>query len=327
MQLWATLAAQLQRHGCCALVSVADVRGSTPREAGARMIIAPDGGFHGTIGGGELEWQAIAAARKLLQGGRPCTLLSRYNLGPDLGQCCGGHLRLLTEVLDASRLPTVQALVLREANGAFMTIGRIGAAAVDRTFLDAGVSAGPSLVLEGATRLVECFASAPRPLLLFGAGHVGRALMLALAPLPFDVQWIDERESAFPRAVPSNVTIVHATTPVAALRHAPQGTFVVVMTHNHALDLAIVNGALPDRRFEFVGLIGSKSKRGRFINRLRAAGVAETRVAALACPIGIGEIRSKHPAAIAASVAAQLLEQDEACADAIRSPMQLTAVQ
>ena len=345
MRVWSMIEEMVGAHGRCALVTVAVVRGSAPREPGARMVIAPDGGFHGTIGGGELEWRAIGAARGALSRNVPAATLDRFTLGPDLGQCCGGSVRLLTEVFERDRLDEIRALATREAAGPFVTRGRIGPRAVERIVIDNAGHEVPSVAIEDGGIVIERFRDLRRPLWLFGAGHVGRALMLALAPLPFDVTWIDEREDVFPAVVPASVRPLRSADPAGELAHAPDGAFVVVMTHNHPLDLAIVHAALaapspramrlPDAttppgaaapfgtaapsdaaappgaagRFGYVGLIGSASKRARFARRLREAGIAEDRIAGLVCPIGMTTIRSKHPAAIAAGIAAQLLER------------------
>jgi xanthine dehydrogenase accessory factor len=111
--------------------------------------------------------------------------------------------------------------------------------------------------------------------------------------------------------MPGNVTAMNPSDPLVELDTAPQSSFALVMTHSHALDLAIVEKALRDERFSFVGVIGSASKRARFVRRLREGGVSEDRIADLACPIGIGGIAAKAPAAIAVSAAAQLIERDE----------------
>ena len=360
MRTWSVVAEMVASHGRCALVTVAEVRGSAPREPGARMVIAPDGGFRGTIGGGELEWQAIGAARDTLSRDAAAATLDRLTLGPDLGQCCGGSVRLLTEVFDRERLDEVRALAAREAAGSFATRGRIRPHGVERLVVDGPVSggrhaggadrpagrppvvvdspaggdaarkrpprgrrptadagsvdAGPPVVLRSDDVIVERFHDPRRPVWLFGAGHVGRALMLALAPLPFEVTWIDEREDAFPSAVPGNVRSVRSADPAGEVARAPDGALIVVMTHSHARDLAVVHAALAAGRFGYVGLIGSASKRARFTRRLREAGVAQARTAELVCPIGLAAIASKHPAAIAAGVAVQLLERDEALA-------------
>ena len=335
MRVWSAVEEMIGAHGRCALVTVAVVRGSAPREPGARLVVGPDGGFRGTVGGGELEWRAIGAARGALSRDAPAVALDRFALGPDLGQCCGGSVRLLTEVFDRGRLGEVRVLAAREAAGPFVTRGRIGPRAVERAVEEddadgaaAGTAAAdrsggalpggrdgapandrlPVEVRDGGV-LIERFRDPRRPVWLFGAGHVGRALMLALAPLPFDVTWIDEREGLFPGAVPANVRPLRSADAAAEIARAPADALVVVMTHHHPLDLAIVHAALGAERFDYVGLIGSASKRARFTRRLREAGVAEDRIAGLVCPVGMTSIRSKLPAAIAAGIAAQLLER------------------
>ena len=140
---------------------------------------------------------------------------------------------------------------------------------------------------------------------------MGRALILALAPLPFDVIWIDPREGAFPTAVPSNVMTIQCEDPAAEIVNAPPGSFALVMTHSHALDLEIIDAVLRSPRFSYAGLIGSATKRARFSKRLREAGIPDENISAMVCPIGIPSIKSKHPSAIAAATAVQLLERDE----------------
>ena len=314
MRVWSTVAGMIAAQGACALVTVAAVRGSAPREAGARMVVGPDGGFRGTVGGGELEWRALGAARDALSRGAPVAASSRFALGPDLGQCCGGSVRVLTEVFGRDRLDEVRALAGREAAGPFATRGRIGPRSVERTVVDdaavaAGAPGGGPIELGSDGVIVERFRDPRHPVWLFGAGHVGRALMLALAPLPFEVTWIDERDGAFPAAVPANVRPLRSADAAAEVARAPADASIVVMTHHHPLDLAIVHAALAAERFRYVGLIGSASKRARFTRRLREGGVAEARIAELVCPVGLPAIRSKHPAAIAVGIAAQLLER------------------
>jgi xanthine dehydrogenase accessory factor len=296
MRVWAQILGAVEAHGRCALVSVVKAEGSVPRDAGARMVVTPEG-FHGTIGGGALEWRAIALAQAQF-GSDAAVKLSSHVLGPELGQCCGGRVQLAIETFDQSRLATIRQLAARESDGQFSLEGRIQG-------LD----------------LIETFGEKPRRLYLFGAGHVGRALVLALAPLPFETTWIDSRPEAFPRAMPGNVTPVQAMHPVTVLKTAPAGSLVFVMSHSHALDLAIVAAALRNTQIAYVGLIGSTTKRARFERRLRDAGVMEERIESLICPIGLPGIRSKEPAVIAAATAAQLLVLDEKLkADIDRTP-------
>ena len=284
MSVWTLIARTLEAQGTCAMVSVTRAEGSVPREEGARMVVTRDG-FHGTIGGGTLEWKALAEAQRLL-GKQPQAKMLTQSLGPDLGQCCGGRVTLAIECFDASSLTQASELAAREQAGPFTLTTRLPG-------------------------VVENFGARRRAVLVFGAGHVGRALILTLAPLPFDVIWADPRPEAFPGAMPQNVTGI-AGDPLEVVAAAPEGALAFIMSHSHALDLQIADAALKNPAIAHVGVIGSATKRARFERRLRDAGVDNARVEAMICPIGIGGIRSKLPAAIAVSVAAQLITLDEA---------------
>ncbi|MDE3176519.1 MAG: xanthine dehydrogenase accessory protein XdhC [Pseudomonadota bacterium] len=294
MNVFSHVAAALRDEGAAALVSVAAARGSAPREAGARMVVRPSGAFSGTIGGGALEWEAMADARDALVRGRGPAVRQTRLLGPQLGQCCGGQVELAIETFDRSDLAEIERLAAVEPP--FST----------RTTLGADGRSRREIADPAAGR--ETFGEAATPLLLFGAGHVGRALVLALAPLPFRVRWIDARPDAFPRYAPANVELIRTAAPEAEIDAAPEGAFVVVMTHSHPLDLAIVARALAAERFGYVGLIGSATKRARFLSQMRQAGLSEAALARLTCPIGVAGVADKAPAAIAAAVAAQLLQ-------------------
>ena len=322
--VWPRVLAGLQQHGRVAMVTVAATRGSAPREAGARLIVHPDGGFTGTIGGGTLEWRAIAVAQAALTNPQaPKAEIRRYALGPELGQCCGGSVDLIVEVIAADRQADVANLAARESEGRLVTRGTITAEGIERHIVaEDGMTPG-SAALE-ANVVTEAFGDDRRPLVVFGAGHVGRALVLALAPLPFAVTWADPRPDAFPAYVPANTTLRQLGEPAAVLAEMPSGSFVAVMSHSHQLDLALVHAALADDRFAYVGLIGSKTKRARFEKRLAEAGVAPARIASLVCPIGVRGIHSKVPAVIAAATVTELLIRDEALR-AAAMPMRLDA--
>jgi xanthine dehydrogenase accessory factor len=293
MKVWAHIARALEADGSCAMVSVVRAEGSVPRERGARMVVTARG-FHGSIGGGTLEWKALAEAQRLLGKPRAVKMLTQ-SLGPDLGQCCGGRVTLAIESFDAGSLPAAKDLAAREEQGPFTLSDRL-----------------PSVT--------EGFGESRRRVLLFCAGHVGRAVMLALAPLPYDVTWADPRPEAFPAAMPQNVE-PFAGNPLQAVVSAPEGALAFIMSHSHALDLSIAEAALRNPAIAHVGVIGSATKRARFERRLREAGVEEARVAAMICPIGVGGIRSKLPAAIAVSVAAQVITLDEALSAAVGQGM------
>ena len=266
MTLYRRLVDSLLAEGSAALVTLVATKGSSPREAGTAMVVRPSGGFHGTIGGGALEWRALDEALAALRRGRGAPVHGALALGPDLGQCCGGRVDWRIDVYDRADLDGLESLAREEAARS-----------------------------QGA------------PVVLFGAGHVGRALALALAPLPFAVRWIDSRAEAFPALTPKGFALVRASDPPAELAGAPDGALIVVMTHSHPLDLAIVSEALRQNRFGYVGVIGSATKRARFESLLRKAGLPDSALAKLVCPIGIPGIGGKEPAVIAASVAAQLL--------------------
>ncbi len=312
MRVWSRLKDTLDRHPRAAMVTVVSAKGSTPRDAGARLIVGPDGGFIGTIGGGSLEWRAIALAQAALaENAAPAFQVRSFALGPELGQCCGGRMDLALEIFEAGKAKELDGLVAAELAGHFTTLARSeGGRMVRRITTDRDVPAGDAQWHDGT--LAEGFGDVSRALLLFGAGHVGRALSLALAPLPFSVTWVDPRPDAFPAHVPANVSLKQIDNPVDAVRDAPDGAFVLVMTHSHSLDLEIVGAALADSRFPYVGLIGSATKRARFEKRLAELGVERSRIDALVCPIGVGGIGSKLPAVIAAATTAELLIRDEA---------------
>ena len=157
-------------------------------------------------------------------------------------------------------------------------------------------------------------------MLLFGAGHVGRAVVLALAPLPFAVRWIDSRPDQFPQYVPQNVVTVCTDAADRELAEAPGDAMVIVMTHSHPLDFEITVAALRRKTFDFVGLIGSETKRARFVNFARQMGLDESGLDRLVCPIGVPQIKGKEPAVIAAALAAQLLIVRERASVQMESP-------
>lgn len=148
----------------------------------------------------------------------------------------------------------------------------------------------------------------PMHVVLFGAGHVGHALVRLLGMLPCVVQWVDERDELFPDEVPANVQIEATDTPAAIVDAAPAGAYFIVMTHNHALDFDLTWRIMRRRDFAWFGLIGSKTKRVKFERRLLDRGVAPERLAEMVCPIGVPGIVDKAPSSIGLAVAAQLMQ-------------------
>ncbi len=265
MNRWSVMAQAIAKAGPCAMVSVVGTAGSTPRDEDAWMVVTPNG-FHGSIGGGTVEWRAMAEAQQLLATGSGRRIFD-YVLGPDLGQCCGGRMKIEIEILTAADNAVIEVAAAQQV----MTM---------------------------------------RQIYLFGAGHIARALVLALAPLPCVVHWIDSRVNAFPGFMPGNVSTHTLQTPTDILNNAAHGSLVYVMTHSHALDFEIVDAALRCATVAHVGLVGSATKRARFEKRLHEAGLPQQKIEELICPIGVAGITSKHPASIAAAVAAQILQLD-----------------
>jgi xanthine dehydrogenase accessory factor len=311
MRVWRRIQQSLEKQRRAALISVVKVEGSAPREVGARMVIQKDAGFFGTIGGGRLEYETLAVADHALSVETPSASLRVWPLGPNLGQCCGGSVTTLIETFDSVDLAEIRELAAAEEAGPFLALsrmtmgGRIARKIVDRTPGGVGGAAF------SAEQFVERFGEVGETVLLFGAGHVGRAVVLALSQLPFSVRWIDSRSDQFPDYVPANVVTVRTDEPEREIDLAPSGAFVLIMTHSHPLDYSIAASALRRADLGFVGLIGSVTKRARFASQARQLGLSEQQIARLVCPIGLPEIKGKQPSIIAASVAAQLLTARE----------------
>ena len=301
----AGLAAAVAAQGVVARVVIASAKGSAPRETGAAMLVWASG-QSGTIGGGALEFAAAARARAML--GTGGARLDRQALGPDLGQCCGGAVALLTEVWDGPAL----AAVIPQAGVWARPIGDAGGPpplAVRRLLnrARAGMAADPAPVLVQGW-MVEHVRQPGRALWVWGAGHVGRAVVAVLAPLPeFALTWVDTGVSRFPDHVPAGVAARTAPNPADLAGLAPATAEHLILTYSHALDLELCHRLLLHGHGG-IGLIGSASKWARFRTRLRALGHADAHMAGITCPIGEPAL-GKHPQAIALGVGAALLRQ------------------
>jgi xanthine dehydrogenase accessory protein XdhC len=160
----------------------------------------------------------------------------------------------------------------------------------------------------GRRSAVQAPRAAPMHIVLFGAGHVGHALIELLGNLPCVVQWVDERDELFPDETPANVQIEATDTPDAIVDAAPPGAWFLVMTHNHALDFSLAERIMRRTDFSYFGMIGSKTKRVKFERRLLERGVELERLEQMTCPIGVPGIVDKAPAMIAVAVCAELLQ-------------------
>lgn len=304
------------------LVTVAMVEGSGPREPGAKMLVTAAGQVD-TIGGGHLEMCAVETARAMLAGaGAGAARLERYALGPTLGQCCGGVVHLAFELVDASLRSVLESLSARRREDSWRLSAIDGPSAALLLDADGMTVAGagegaPAVDRKRGTHVIKDAAGrrwladpclAPRAhLLLFGAGHVGAAIVRMLGELPCTVTWVDEREDMFPSAIPANVMVEATDMPEALVASAPADASYLVMTHSHALDQRLSEAILARADVGWFGLIGSKTKRVQFERRMAARGLPKDRIDAIVCPIGLAGITNKLPAAIAASVCAQLL--------------------
>lgn len=293
-------------HGAVIRVVVAEVAGSAPREVGAAMVIWTDG-QEGTIGGGALEYQAAADARAMLATGEPGRL-TKMALGPALNQCCGGAVVLLSELWDAARCAGPEGpLLARPLPGKPadmpLAVARVLARARGEGILPS------ARVLQGW--FVEPVQRPRRQLWIWGAGHVGRAIVGVLAPLPdLAITWVDTDATRFPDSIPVDVVQRISANPAELVENAPPTAHHLVLTYSHALDLDLCHRLLT-RGFSSLGLIGSATKWARFRTRLAALGHAPDRIGRITCPIGRPEF-GKHPQAIALGVAAEFLDRDRA---------------
>lgn len=249
---WNQASLNLSQQGkAYVLITIVGVTGSTPRNSGTKMVVSEADSFD-TIGGGHLEYKAIKQAKKLLLENKDCQSIEHFQLGSQLGQCCGGN----------------------------------------------------------ATLLFECFAANTIHIAVFGAGHVGQALIPMLAGLPCNVTWVDNRESQFPAVCEhyANVTALLTDDPASEVAQMPSNTLYVVMTHNHQLDFEITLAALKRDDFHYLGLIASDTKWRRFQQRYKHRDIEPSLVEKMNCPIGLEQVVGKLPMEVAVGVAGQLIE-------------------
>ncbi|NOX39251.1 MAG: xanthine dehydrogenase accessory protein XdhC [Alphaproteobacteria bacterium] len=286
----AQLTQAVGRHGRVARIVVSGTKGSVPRDQGAAMLVW-QGGQSGTIGGGTLEFQAVKSAREALGSDAHWQRhQTRFPLGPALGQCCGGSVTLLTELFGEVECRAIEALA---KSGDMFT---------------RALASGHAPDTQTAGNLMsEQFTKTATPLWIYGAGHVGRALVNILPALGYDITWVDTGSERFPDTLPEGVAPLVSTNPAAAVAYAPHDAEHLVLTYSHAYDLDICHQIL-SHSFASAGLIGSATKWARFQKRLQNLGHTSAQIARITCPIGMPEL-GKSPQAIAVGVAATLLRQ------------------
>jgi xanthine dehydrogenase accessory factor len=271
----------------CAWLLVASTKGSVPREVGASMIVTANE-THGTIGGGHLELKAQEHARDMLLRDANIATQRHFPLGPALGQCCGGAVSILFAPINETHRDEIANIASIEAQGGSFEFTRV---------TDTNEMIAVPLRFD-AWHIV-----------VFGAGHVGKAIVEVLSTLPCRITWIDERQAEFPEHVASNVRIVNSDSPAEEVKGIRAGAQVLVLTHSHALDLDICVALLKRDDLSYCGLIGSQTKAATFRKRFEQRGYAASEISRIISPIGRSDLRSKHPGAIAVSVAFDLAER------------------
>jgi xanthine dehydrogenase accessory factor len=302
MSAWIGHLRRLARDELCAMVSVLASEGSAPRGAGTRMLVTRTG-IEGTIGGGQLEFRAIEQARAVLDLPPGAWRVQDYPLGPLLGQCCGGKVRLLIEHVDRAGLDW-----LHDAEPGRMLVTTFADQAIARAVFERETPVPASARGDKptvGTRIVEPVGERPRPVYLFGAGHVGQAIARHMRGLPLHLAWFDTRPE---QGDIDGVSVVEAEQIAACIAEAPEEAAILILTHDHPLDYHLTLAALQRSPVAFIGLIGSSTKRARFLSRLKADGIDEAGIARLTSPIGIGGVAGKEPDVIAIAVCAQLLQ-------------------
>ena len=307
------------------LVTVAGIRGSAPREIGAKMIVTPTETI-GTIGGGQLEYQCTRVAVGLFDDAEMS--LRSFPLGSSMGQCCGGVVEMLFEPLAAGmpgwlrdlralhgqRVPAVVATRISRSAPAKAVVTADAVFGVEGQQVETELVDGARAVLSGERKAARELQLFFEPVIVpdlniavFGAGHVGTAVVKALADLDCNIRWVDSRRDIF-RRVPANVRAIETADPPLEVAAMPAGAFYLVMTHSHSLDFEICDRILRRDDARYCGLIGSVTKRRRFEKRYRQQGMPAALIDQLTCPIGVDGISGKKPAEIAVAAAAQVLK-------------------
>ena len=253
---WSRASYKLSKQGqAYVLVTLVGVVGSTPRNSGTKMVISK-GGVFDTIGGGHLEHKVIKYANKMLTDGKSAQHIEHFQLGSQLGQCCGGN----------------------------------------------------------ASVLFECFGATGVNIMLFGAGHVGKALVPILAQLPCQVTWVDSRAEQFPANIDDydNVAMLVSDSPESEVDSMPENSYFIVMTHNHQMDFDITQAVLKRADFHYLGLIASATKWRRFQQRYKHRDIAPKQVARMNCPIGLSQVGGKLPIEVAVSISAEIIHTYQA---------------
>ncbi len=290
-------------------IVVARTQGSVPRDAGTWMAVLPHGesaalaapvasaasssstnpnALLGTIGGGRLEFDAMAHAQALLDG-RSTALEQRYPLGPALGQCCGGVVHLRFELHDAAGVTALAHTLRQERVAQAMPVALFGGGHVGQAIARA-LQALPVRLhwIDSREEVFPAWAEA-----------LGAGLAEGLA------------EGLASRGDSARLVTDHSEPVEAAVRGLAAGSRVLIMSFSHAEDFDVLVACLLRARAQgdlpFIGLIGSGTKWATFRHRLEARGFGADDLARVTCPIGVPGVVGKEPGVIAAGVVAQLM--------------------
>lgn len=328
MNEWVCNLRELQAVGDPAtMVTIVGTRGSSPCEVGAKMIVTP-GKTLGTIGGGRLEYRCMQIARDLFDGGGN-PLIEHFALGASVGQCCGGVVEVLFEPALSGIPGWLRYLVaLRRRAVPAMLCTRLANRPEKFVVTELGANRFPDVandrVLDQARQnlrnrrvaqqcggwFLELVGGRGFDVAVFGAGHVGTAVVRTLCALDCEIRWVDSRLNMFAET-PRNVRAIESEHPALEVDAMPHNSFYLVMTHDHDIDFDICRRILRRGDAAYCGLIGSQSKRRRFVKGLLNKGLDREIVDKLVCPIGIEGVRGKQPAEIAVSASAQVLRAYE----------------
>jgi xanthine dehydrogenase accessory factor len=295
----------IKSHGKIARVLILKTFGSAPRDEGTTMLIWDSGQF-GTIGGGELEYQVTRLAKKIIidnKGSR----IKKFSLGPDMGQCCGGAVELLIEILDETKVKFISVNDGFFARPVFKDEKSLNVQALIKSYRNKSVPIKTSFkdgwLFEPVTKEKEL-------IWIYGAGHVGTAIANILSKLSqFSVTCIDTSQDRYPDNFPKTVEKLITKNPAQIVQYAPSETHHLILTYSHALDLEICHQLL-QHNFATAGLIGSKTKWARFKKRLNELNYTFEQINRIICPIGEPSF-GKSPYEIAIGVASMLLDKEK----------------
>jgi len=277
MKVWLEAQWQCEQHNqSYVLVSIVALQGSSPRGVGSKLLVTEDQQFD-SIGGGHLEYKAIAQAR-LMMTQEHLTAIIDYPLGASLGQCCGGKVSLMFEVFKATKIDYPLGASLGQCCGGKVSL------------------------------MFEVFKATKMPVVVFGAGHVGRALVPLLAQLPVQVTWVDSRYDMLPKELPHGVVGMQEEHPQDYVTDCVANSCYLVMTHHHGVDLALTEAILKRGDAYYLGVIGSVTKGRKFRQRLAAKDYSVNSISHLNCPMGKAGISGKQPMEVAIAIAAQVMD-------------------